>query len=80
MQLETVTSSAIHAVGYDPDRRVLEVIFSTGRIYQFVGVPPDEYKSFREAESKGQYFNSNIRDAYPFWSFHAARQPRTRDK
>ncbi len=77
MQLETVSSRAIHAIGYDAPRRVLEVIFNTGRIYQFVGVPPEEFERLRSAESKGEYFNASIRDAYSYWSYHAARQ-RTR--
>lgn len=76
MQLETITSRAIHAIGYDRERRVLEVVFNTGRIYQFVNVPEELYTGLRNAESKGEYFTRNIRDAFPFWSFHTPRQPR----
>lgn len=78
MQLETVSSRAIHAIGYDAARRVLEVIFNSGRIYQFVDVPPEEYEHLRSAESKGEYFNAGIRDTYSYWSYHAARQRTTR--
>lgn len=74
MQLETTNSRAIHAIGYDPERLLLEVVFNTGRIYQFVNVPPEEYTALRDAESKGLYFSSHIRDAYAYWSFHAPRQ------
>ncbi len=78
MQLETVESGAIHAIGYDPERRVLEVIFNTGRIYQFTDVPPEQFEALRKADSKGRYFTENIRDAFPYWSFHAPRQRRKR--
>lgn len=78
MQLETVESSAIHAIGYDPDLQVLEVIFNSGRIYQFTDVPREEYDALRRAESKGRYFSENIRDDYPYWSFHVTREWRKR--
>ncbi len=80
MQLETVESSAIHAIGYDPGLRILEVIFNSGRIYQFTDVPPDQFTALREAESKGRYFSEHIRDTYPYWSFHVPREWRRRMK
>lgn len=87
MQLETINSQAIHAFGYDPEQRILEVIFNTGRIYQFLGVPAGEYARLCNARSKGQYFNARIRDAYPYrslrvvgkepqWRLHPLRRSR----
>ncbi len=74
MQLETINSQAIHAVGYDPEQRVLEVIFNTGRIYQFLDVPPQEYARLCTARSRGQYFNARIRDAFPYRTLRVVRQ------
>ena len=74
MQLETVESGAIHAIGYDRARKILEVIFTTGRVYQFTCVPPEQYQGLLSAESKGRYFAENIRDAFPYWSFHSPRK------
>ncbi len=76
MQLETVESSTIHAIGYDERTRVLEVIFNNGGIYQFVDVPPAEFKAFLHSDSKGRHFNSNIRNFFPYWRLH--RQARQR--
>jgi hypothetical protein len=56
MQLVTVESSMIHAVGYDKDKRILEIVFNTGRTYQYADVPPEEYEGLLKAESKGRYF------------------------
>ena len=56
MQLTTVESSMIHAIGYDKDKRILEVVFNTGRTYQYGDVPPEVYAAFMQAESKGRYF------------------------
>lgn len=67
MQLITVESSMIHAIGYDADTHILEIIFNTGGIYQYGDVPPQVYEALLNAESKGHYFSEHIRDAYPYW-------------
>lgn len=59
-------SSVIRAASYDPDREVLDILFTTGRRYLYHRVPPDEADRFRAAFSKGRYFNAHIRDAYDF--------------
>ncbi len=80
MELVTVESGAIHAIGYDGENGILEIIFNTGRIYQFIHVPPEQYRALRDAESKGRYFNENIRDTFPFWSLHSPRVRASRTK
>jgi hypothetical protein len=64
MRLTTVESSMIHAVGYDSKKRVLEVVFNSGRTYCYEGVPPKVYKELMAAESKGQYMRSEIIDVH----------------
>ena len=64
MTLETVRSSAIHAIGYDVEGRLLEIIFTGGGIYQFYNVPPDVFRDFAATESKGNYFQERIRGRY----------------
>ena len=66
MQLTTVESSMIHAVGYDKEKRILEIVFNTGRTYQYADVPTEVYKGLLDAESKGRYFLANIRDVYAY--------------
>ena len=67
MQLATVESSMIYAVGYDPDTQTLEVVFNRTGVYQYYDVPPEEYEGLMEAESKGRYMLDCIIDVYP-WS------------
>jgi len=43
MELVTVESSMIHAIGYDKQKRILEIVFNTGRTYQYLDVPPKEH-------------------------------------
>jgi lysyl-tRNA synthetase class 2 len=59
-------STVIRTAHYDPDRRMLDILFTTGRRYLYREVPPDEADRFRAAFSKGRYFNAHIRDRYDF--------------
>ena len=61
-----VDSTAISAIDYDHDRAKLLVRFASGERYVYVGVPGEVHRSFCEAESKGRFFQSQIRDRYPF--------------
>jgi len=59
-------STVIRAARYDPDRRVLDILFTTGRRYLYHDVPPEAADRFRAASSKGRHFNAHIRDRYDF--------------
>ena len=59
-------SSAIRHFHYRAEKRELEVVFTTGRRYLYVDVPPLVDQAFRVAESKGRFFNERIRDRYRF--------------
>lgn len=59
-------STVIRTVHYRPERRELEVEFTTGRRYVYRDVPPEAAAAFRAARIKGRHFNSRIRDRYPF--------------
>jgi len=49
-------------------RRVLTVRFRSGKVYNYIGVPAPLYQQLLAAESKGSFFNTHIRDAYPHHS------------
>ena len=61
-----IDSAAIHQIDYDPDRAKLSVRFATGCLYVYVGVPDEVHRSFVAADSKRRFFQSEIRDRYPF--------------
>ncbi len=71
MILETVESDVIHAIGYDPEIHLLEIIFNDGRIYQYRGVPAPVFEGLKQAESKGRYFQENIRGEFQYWQYDA---------
>jgi len=61
-----VESTAISEIDYDAERAKLLVRFASGEHYVYVGVPGEVHRSFLDAESKGRFFQAQIRDRYPF--------------
>lgn len=59
-------STAIRQIRYEPDHSQLTVVFQSGRRYAYYGVPREIYSAFRAAASRGAYFNTEIRDRYPY--------------
>jgi hypothetical protein len=59
-------SSVIAKFDYDAAHARLTVTFVTGRIYQYFAVPAAVAAEFGNAFSKGTFFNTKIRDKYPF--------------
>lgn len=66
INLISVESSMIHAVGYDEENRCLEVVFNNGRVYCYENVPPDMFQGLLNAESKGRYMRAHVIDMYPY--------------
>jgi hypothetical protein len=57
-------SSVIADIKYEPEHARLTVSFTTGRIYEYFLVPADVAAQFQSAFSKGNFFNTRIRDKY----------------
>ena len=66
MERTPVSSSIIAAIGYHADSLTLEVELNRGIVYSYSGVPSIVYEMFIAADSKGKYFNANIKDRYSF--------------
>jgi hypothetical protein len=49
---------------YAPETRELKVTFVSGRLYVYEDVPSEVAAAFRNARSKGTFFNREIRDRY----------------
>ena len=56
----------MRSVGYDARSQILEIEFHSGAVYVYLGVAREVHQELIGAESKGQYFNSEIRDDYEF--------------
>jgi hypothetical protein len=59
-------SSALASVVYLPQSRELDVEFRSGEFHRYSDVPPQTYTQLLEAESKGRYYNFNIRNRFLF--------------
>ncbi len=59
-------SSVLSSARYDPDQRLLEIEFRTGRIYRYFNVPMEVFRDLLQAQSKGRFFNRFIRDNYQY--------------
>jgi hypothetical protein len=64
MQMIRVSSSAISAVGYDPDTRRMKITFVQGHTYDFCRVPQHVFDGLLRSSSKGGYYNDHIKDRY----------------
>ncbi|TKC09629.1 KTSC domain-containing protein [Pedobacter frigoris] len=61
-------STVIDRVEYDPENRILSVVFQSGRVYYYKEVPQGIYLTLRAARSKGRYLNNYIKGVYEFES------------
>ena len=67
MDLITVNSEMVHALGYDDEEQELEVIFMSGGIYRYTGVPRHVYQEMMNSESIGRYMHEHIIQHYPYY-------------
>ena len=60
-------STLIRDSRYDAENRILSVWFVTnGKRYDYRGVPPETYRAFKSAFSKGRFFNRHIRGHFAY--------------
>ncbi|GAK47726.1 hypothetical protein LOSG293_110420 [Secundilactobacillus oryzae JCM 18671] len=64
MELISVVSSDLSAIGYDEYNQQLEIVFNSGGTYLYSGVPSSVYEGLLNAGSKGRYFHAFIK-GYP---------------
>jgi hypothetical protein len=57
-------STALSSAAYFPDQRTLYLKFRSGEIYRYFEFPPEQYRDFLAADSKGQYFQFHIRNEF----------------
>jgi hypothetical protein len=74
MRRQAVESTTVRSIGYDARRKVLEIEFQSGTVYQYFDVLEAVHEGFWSAESKGRYFNLEIRDEYRFVRVTTARR------
>jgi hypothetical protein len=59
-------SSVIAQMKYDPDAATLRVIFVSGMVYDYKGVPEEVFNEMKTSGAKGIYLNQHIKGKYYF--------------
>ena len=64
---QNVASTLVERIGYNPLNEQLSIVFraSPQTTYNFAGVSRSTANQLIEADSKGKYFNRNIRGRFP---------------
>ena len=65
MVTSTARSTVIKGAWYKPERRQLDLLFTSGRRYVYSNVPMAVANRFAQAESKGRFYNLEIRNCFP---------------
>jgi len=66
VDMVTVSSSNISAIGYDHERGDLLVEFRNRWTYRYRSVPLAVYEAFLRAPSKGRYHHAVVRPRYAY--------------
>jgi hypothetical protein len=61
MEMIPVRSSHIAAIGYDSRNTTLKVEFLDGGLYEYYGISEMIFNDFKNAGSKGIFFDRNIK-------------------
>jgi hypothetical protein len=64
MKRTPVDSSMMASIGYEATRRILEIEFQTGHVYQYLDVPAAVHRALLATSSMGRFFHANIDGVY----------------
>lgn len=59
-------SSVISSYDFDPVTLSLKVVFLSGLVYEYQGVPESVYQEMKAVKSKGTFLNKRIKGFYPY--------------
>ena len=60
------SSSLITSIAYDKAKKILEIVFCQGGIYEYQKVGKRKYLKLISSPSTGEYFNKNIRGVHTY--------------
>ncbi|MGH1466145.1 MAG: KTSC domain-containing protein [Cognatishimia sp.] len=66
MEMISVNSSNVSAVGYDGDTSTLQIQFNDGSLYQYFDVPEHIFDGLRTADSVGRYLHQNVKGVFRY--------------
>ncbi|CAJ0705980.1 KTSC domain-containing protein [Ralstonia holmesii] len=80
IDMQTVDSSQIHAIGHDAENNILAIRFKNYKgevtsLYHYSNFTAEDFEAFSKAESIGRHFGAHIKpfdQKYPFTRIEAA--------
>jgi len=63
---ETMPSSVVRTLTYQPKERRLDVVFTSGRAYSYHDVPSAVFEAMKASFAKGEFFNRHLRGRYQY--------------
>jgi KTSC domain len=59
-------SSVIKTFNYNDSSNTLRIVYVSGAVYEYLGVPVSEYEAMKAAKSKGKHLNLKIKPGYAY--------------
>ena len=66
MDWQPFESKLLTSSAYDDGKHILYLRFRSGEVYRYFGFPEEQYREFLDAESRGRYFLSYIRNRFRY--------------
>jgi hypothetical protein len=66
MDWQPFESKLLTAAAYDASRHTLYLRFRSGEVYRYFEFPDEQYQALLDAESRGRYFLSHIRNQFRY--------------
>lgn len=64
MERVPVMSSNVTSVGYDAEKRVLEIEFTGNNVYQYAEVSPEKHRELMASPSIGRFIHQHIKTGH----------------
>ncbi len=64
MEMITISSGNLRAIGYDSRERILQVQLNDGRTLQYSGVNEETWRRFRNAGSPWSFYRDHIEEEF----------------
>ena len=68
MHRTAVAANGIAQVGYEDGSEILEIEFTSGKVFQFFNVPPKMFDQLMDSQFKEFYYQNNIHERFPYKS------------
>lgn len=66
MVWQSIESKLLAGAAYDAEKQTLYLRFRSDEVYRYFGFPAGKYQALLDAESRGRYFLSQIRNQFRY--------------